>query len=63
MALFDEEPTKKPAPHVVGQDVSLLSAGELADRIALLKAEIDRLEAERAARGATKSAAEALFRR
>lgn len=63
MALFDEEPVKKPAPHVVGQDVSLLSAGELADRIALLKAEIDRLEAERAARGATKSAAEALFRR
>jgi len=63
MALFEDEPVKKPAPHVVGQDVSLLSAGELADRIALLKAEIDRLEAERAARGATKSAAEALFRR
>ncbi len=63
MALFEDEPVKKPAPHVVGQDVSLLSAGELSDRIALLKSEIERLEAERAARGATKSAAEALFRR
>lgn len=63
MALFEDEPVKKPAPHVVGQDVSLLSAGELSDRIALLKSEIERLETERAARGATKSAAEALFRR
>lgn len=63
MALFEDEPVKKPAPHVVGQDVSLLSAGELSERIALLKSEVERLEAERAARGATKSAAEALFRR
>lgn len=63
MAIFEEEPAKKPATHVVGQDVSLLSEGELGERIALLRAEIDRLEAERAARSATKSAAEALFRR
>ena len=63
MALFDDEPKQKPAAHVVGQDVTLLSAGELAERIGLLRAEIERLEGERTARGATKSAAEALFRR
>jgi uncharacterized small protein (DUF1192 family) len=62
MALSEDEP-KKPADYVVGQDVSLLSAGELQERIEILRAEIERLEAERGARGATKSAAEALFRR
>jgi len=63
MALFDE-PVKKPAPvHEIGQDLSLLSVDELTRRIAALGAEIVRLEAERAARGATKAAAEALFRR
>ena len=63
MALFDDEPRKKPKPHEIGQDLSLLSAGELTERIALLKAEIDRLEADLKSKGATKNAAEALFRR
>jgi uncharacterized small protein (DUF1192 family) len=63
MALFDDEPLKKPKPHEIGQDLSLLSVGDLKERVALLKAEIDRLEAELEAKGATKSAAEALFRR
>ena len=63
MAIFDDEPKKKPRPHEIGQDLALLSVDELAERIALLRDEIARLEAERAAKGATKSAAEALFRR
>lgn len=63
MALFDDEPLKKPRPHEIGQDLSLLSAGELTERIALLKGEIARLQADLEAKGATKSAAEALFRR
>jgi uncharacterized small protein (DUF1192 family) len=63
MALFDDEPRKKPKPHEIGQDLSLLSVAELNQRIALLRAEIERLEAELQAKGATKSAAEALFRR
>lgn len=63
MAIFDDEPKKKPRPHEIGQDLSLLSVDELSERIALLREEIVRLEAERAAKGATKSAAEALFRR
>ncbi len=63
MAMFEEEPRKPVSAHVVGQDISLLSVDELSERIRLLKAEVERLEAERAKRGATKSAAEALFRR
>jgi uncharacterized small protein (DUF1192 family) len=41
----------------------LLSAGELTERIALLRSEIERLEVELKAKSATKSAAEQLFRR
>lgn len=63
MAIFDDEPIKKTKPHEIGQDLSLLSAGELVERIALLEAEIVRLKADLNAKGATKSAAEALFRR
>ena len=63
MALFDDEPLKKPKPHEIGQDLSLLSVAELNERIALLRAEIERLEADLQTKGTTKSAAEALFRR
>lgn len=64
MALFDDEAKKKaPATHEVGQDVTLLSEGELRERIEMLRTEIQRLEKELAARSITKSAAEALFRR
>lgn len=63
MAIFDDEPRKKPRPHEIGQDLSLLSVDELSQRIAMLRDEIARLEEEQAAKGATKSAAEALFRR
>ena len=63
MALFDDEPRKKSKPHEIGQDLALLSVGELTERIALLRSEIERLEAELQAKGSTKNAAEALFRR
>jgi uncharacterized small protein (DUF1192 family) len=63
MALFEEEPAKKAKAHEIGQDLSLLSVGELHERIQALRAEIDRLETELKAKGATKTAAEALFRR
>ncbi len=63
MALFDDEPRKKAKPHEIGQDLSLLSVGELGERIELLRAEIARLEAELQAKGSTRTAAEALFRR
>lgn len=63
MALFDDEPKKKKTVHEIGQDLSLLSVAELNERIAALRAEIVRLEAEVVAKSATKSAAEALFKR
>ncbi|MBN9219125.1 MAG: DUF1192 domain-containing protein [Mesorhizobium sp.] len=63
MAIFDDEPRKKPRPHEIGQDLSLLSADELSERIGILREEIERLEAELKAKSSTKSAAEALFRR
>ena len=63
MAIFDDEPKKKSRPHEIGQDLSLLSVGDLTERIGILRDEIARLEAELQAKDSTKSAAEALFRR
>jgi len=62
MAIFEEEPKKPVRPHEIGQELSLLSVAELTERIGMLRGEIARLEAELTAKGATKSAAEALFR-
>ncbi|WP_312795717.1 DUF1192 domain-containing protein [Tianweitania sp.] len=63
MSIFDDEPTKRAKTHEIGQDLSLLSIGELNERIGTLKAEIKRLQTTIDAKGETKSAAEALFRR
>ena len=63
MALFDDEPAKPGPTHQIGQDLSLLSVDELRERIGQLQAEIGRLESELAAKGSTRQAAEALFRR
>ena len=62
MALFEDEPRKAIRTHQIGQDLALLSVGELQERIAQLQAEIARLETELKAKGATKAAAEALFK-
>lgn len=62
MALFDDEPVKKKIVHEIGQDISLISIAELSERIAMLKVEIARLEAELESKDASKAAAEALFR-
>lgn len=57
----DDRPARKTA-HEIGSDLSLLSVDELAARIALLKEEIARLEAEMTRKGASRAAAENLFR-
>ncbi|MDK1388370.1 DUF1192 domain-containing protein [Sinorhizobium sp. 8-89] len=62
MSLFDDDLPKKKTVHEIGSDLSLLSVDELSARIALLTEEIARLEAERARKSASKSAAEKLFR-
>ena len=54
---------KKKTVHEIGQDLSLLSIGELTDRIAQLKEEIARLEAAKASKSATRTAADQFFKR
>jgi uncharacterized small protein (DUF1192 family) len=65
MAIDPEEllPRKKPAEVVLGEDLSAMSEFELAARIAMLEAEIARCRDAIAARQATKSAADAFFKR
>lgn len=58
----DELPRKK-VTHEVGQDLALLSIGELTERINLLKEEIARLEGEMARKRASKSAADVFFKK
>lgn len=62
MSLFDDDRPKKQLAHEIGSDLALLSVDELSLRIDLLKQEIERLEAEKARKSASKSAAESLFR-
>jgi uncharacterized small protein (DUF1192 family) len=57
----DTLPKKKPV-HEIGQDLSLLSVKELGDRIALLREEIARLEANMKSKDASRSAAEGVFK-
>jgi uncharacterized small protein (DUF1192 family) len=64
MPAFDEEDRpKKKLVHEIGQDLTLLSVGELTERIALLKEEIARLEANMTSKRASKSAADLFFKK
>jgi uncharacterized small protein (DUF1192 family) len=62
MALFDEGPRRKPLQHDLGQDLSALSLHELDERLALLRAEIARIDAMRASKAASLDAASAFFK-
>jgi uncharacterized small protein (DUF1192 family) len=62
-AVDDEDKPKKKPTHEIGQDLTLLSAGEITDRITLLKEEIARLEADRSKKQAHKSAADMFFKK
>lgn len=64
MSLFPEDDSpKKNAVHEIGQDLSALSLEEIDARIALLKAEIERLTEARAGKSASRLAADAFFRK
>ena len=62
-AVDDDDKPKKKISHEIGQDLTLLSAAELTDRIALLQDEIGRLEADMDKKRAVKSAADTFFKK
>ena len=62
-AIDEDDRPKKKLVHEIGQDLTLLSVGELNERIALLKEEIARLEADIKQKQASKSAADLFFKK
>ena len=62
-AIDEDDRPKKKIAHEIGQDLTLLSVEELAERIALLKEEIARLEADMTSKQATRAAADQFFKR
>lgn len=59
----DAKPIKAPVTHRVGEPLDTLSVDDLDERVALLKAEIGRLEAAMAGKRASRDAADAVFKR
>jgi uncharacterized small protein (DUF1192 family) len=62
MAIEDDDRPRKKVTHEIGQDLSLLSVEELAERIALMTLEIERLQGAMAKKRASKNAANSLFK-
>lgn len=62
-AIDDDDRPKKKIVHETGQDLTLLSVGELTERIGVLKEEIARLEADIGQKRASKSAADLFFKK
>jgi uncharacterized small protein (DUF1192 family) len=62
-AIDPDDLPKKKILHEMGQDLSLLSVGELTERVELLKEEIARLEAEMNRKRKTLSAADMFFKK
>src|SRR5579863_5514004 len=62
-AIDEDDKPKKKIAHEIGQDLALLSVGELAERIGLLKYEIARLDAEMAKKRVSQNAANQFFKK
>jgi uncharacterized small protein (DUF1192 family) len=62
MAIEDDDRPRKKTTHEIGQDLSLLSVEELAERIALMTAEIERLQAAMTKKRASRDAANSIFK-
>jgi uncharacterized small protein (DUF1192 family) len=58
----DDRPKKK-IMHEIGQDLTLLSVGELQGRISLLKEEIARLETDIAKKQSSRNVADQFFKK
>lgn len=64
MPPIDEDDRPRPkVTHEIGQDLTLLSVAELEARIALMRGEIERLEADIARKRSTRAAADQFFKR
>ena len=59
----DDDRPKRKISHEIGQDLSLLSVDELTARIALLREEIQRLEADMVRKRDKRAAADQFFKR
>ncbi len=62
MAIEDDDKPRKKITHEIGQDLSLLSVEELAERIALMTSEIARLEVAMSKKRASRDAANSFFK-
>lgn len=62
-AIDEDDRPKKKIAHEIGQDLALLSVEEISERIALLRAEIDRLDEALAKKRASRTAADQFFKR
>jgi uncharacterized small protein (DUF1192 family) len=58
----EEDGPRKKTMHEIGEDLSLVSVEELRERVKALKAEIERIESEIAAKDASRSAADQAFK-
>lgn len=61
--MFDDEPVKKPAGHIVGCDVAAFSIEELEKRIMELSDEIHRLQQVVTTKHASMASAESFFKK
>jgi uncharacterized small protein (DUF1192 family) len=64
MAAMDEDDRpKKKLVHEIGQDLALISVKELEERIALLRQEIERLEADISKKQSSRNLADQFFKK
>ena len=62
MPIEDDDKPRKIISHDIGQDLALLSVEELAERIALMNSEIERLRAAMTRKRASRDAANSFFK-
>ncbi len=62
-AFDDDDRPKKKITHEIGQDLTLLSVAELNERVALMREEIARLEADVVKKQSSRSAADNFFKK
>jgi uncharacterized small protein (DUF1192 family) len=62
LAIEDDDRPRRKVTHEIGQDLSLLSVEELAERISLMTSEIERLQVAMSKKRASRDAANSIFK-